>query len=163
LFVRKLGAPGHEELGLGAIVDGANPQIVLNEEIVRQIAPSADYMRAETRRQLAEIDRRRQRYMGDRLPAQIAGRTVIVVDDGIATGGTMKAALRALHKSGARWIVLAVPVAPPEIIAEMRAECDEIVCLRQPVPFGAVGAHYVNFDQTSDEEVVQLMESARAV
>jgi putative phosphoribosyl transferase len=163
LFVRKLGAPGHAELGIGAIVDGANPQIILNEDLVRQLAPGAAYIDAEVRRQLAEIDRRRQRYMGERLPTPIANRVVIVVDDGIATGGTVKAALAALHRSGASRIVLAVPVAPADSIAALRNDCDEIVCLAQPAPFYAVGAHYANFDQTTDDEVVRLLENARAI
>jgi putative phosphoribosyl transferase len=163
LFVRKLGAPGQPELGIGAIVDGANPQIVLNEEIVRQLAPSAAYIQEEVRRQLAEIDRRRQRYMGDDLPVPIAGRTVIVVDDGVATGGTVKAALKALHKSGAHWIVLAVPVAPSEVITALRSECDEVVCLWQPEFFHSVGSYYTNFEQTQDDEVVRLLAAARPI
>jgi putative phosphoribosyl transferase len=161
LFVRKLGAPGQPELGIGAIVDGANPQLVLNEEIVRRLAPGARYIQNEVRRQLAEIDRRRQRYMGDNLPVPIAGRTVIVVDDGIATGGTVKAALKALQKSGAHWIVLAVPVAPAEVITALRSECDEIVCLWQPESFHSVGRYYTRFEQTPDDEVVRLLAAAR--
>jgi putative phosphoribosyl transferase len=163
LFVRKLGAPGNPELGIGAIVDGAHPQIVLNEDLVRQLAPGAAYIDAEVRRQLAEIDRRRQRYMGQTLPIPIAGRTVIVVDDGIATGGTVRAALAALHMAGASRIVLAVPVAPAEAIDALRGDCDEIICLAQPTPFYAVGAHYANFEQTSDDEVVRLLDGARAI
>lgn len=161
VFVRKLGAPGHEELGIGAIVDGADPQLVLNDEIIRQLAPGAAYIEAEMRRQLVEIDRRRHEYMGGVPPIPTTGRTVIVVDDGIATGGTVRAALKALRKSGAARIVLAVPVAPAATIATLRDECDELVCLRQPEPFHAVGAHYAVFDQTSDAEVVQLLRDAR--
>lgn len=161
LFVRKLGAPGYEELGIGAVVDGADPQLVLNEEIIRQLAPSPDYIRAEMHRQLAEIERRRHAYVGGRKPASVDGRTVILVDDGIATGGTVKAALKGLRKSHAKRIILAVPVAPAAIAGELRRECDELVCLEQPDPFFAVGAHYVVFDQTSDAEVIGLLDEAR--
>lgn len=161
LFVRKLGAPGYEELGIGAVVDGADPQLVLNEDIVRDLAPTPDYIRAEMRRQLTEIDRRRRAYLGDQAPIPVAGRTVIVVDDGIATGGTVKAALKGLSKAQPARLILAVPVAPAQAIATLREDCDEIICLYQPYPFYAVGAHYVVFDQTSDAEVVRLLDAAR--
>ena len=161
LFVRKLGAPGYEELGIGAVVDGADPQLVLNEAVVRELAPNPAYIRAEMGRQLAEIERRRHAYRGDAPPVEVAGRTVIVVDDGIATGGTVKAALRGLRKAGPARLVLAVPVAPAETLREIADDCDEIVCLAQPYPFYAVGAHYAVFDQTSDEEVVRLLEASR--
>ncbi|MBO9623801.1 MAG: phosphoribosyltransferase [Sphingomonas sp.] len=158
LFVRKLGAPGHEELGIGAVVDGADPQLVLNEDIARQSGAGPDYVKQELRRQLGEIDRRRQAYMGERDPIPIPGRTVVVVDDGIATGGTVKAALRGVRKAGPTHLVLAVPVAPGDLIAELRKECDELVCLRMPEAFYAVGAHYADFSQTEDDEVVALLE-----
>jgi putative phosphoribosyl transferase len=157
LFVRKLGAPGHEELGIGAVVDGADPQLVLNEAIARQAGAGPDYVKAELRRQLGEIDRRRRAYIGDRESIPIAGRTVIVVDDGIATGGTVKAALRGVRKVAPAHLVLAVPVAPANIIAGLRDECDELVCLRTPEVFYAVGAHYADFTQTEDDEVVALL------
>jgi putative phosphoribosyl transferase len=139
LMVRKIGAPGHEEFGIGAVVDGADPQVVLNEEAMRALAPSPEYIRAELRRQLIEIDRRRQAYQGKREPIPVAGRTVIVVDEGIATGGTMLAALRGIRKNHPARLVLAVPVAPREAISALRGECDEIVCLATPDPFHAVG------------------------
>jgi putative phosphoribosyl transferase len=161
LMVRKIGAPGHEEFGIGAVVDGASPQLVLNEDAVRHLAVGQDYIREETARQLAEIERRRAAYCGDRPPPVIAGRTVIVVDDGIATGGTMKAALRGIRKSGPARLVLAVPVAPAPTIDELANECDEAVCLATPEPFGAVGAFYRDFSQTEDREVIALLGEAR--
>ncbi len=157
LFVKKIGAPGWPEYGMGAVVDGANPQIVLTEEIIRQIRPGSDYIEAEVQRQLREIARRRTAYLGDRKPIEMKDRTVIIVDDGIATGGTVKAALKGVRKNQPRKIILAVPVAPPSTLAELRDECDEIVCLSAPTPFGAVGSFYRNFDQTSDSEVISIM------
>jgi putative phosphoribosyl transferase len=162
LIVRKLGAPGHEELGIGAVIDGATPHLVLNEEIVRQLSPSPAYVRGEMQRQLDEIERRRRAYMGDVAPISPAGRTVIVIDDGIATGGTIRAALQGIRKAGPARLVLAVPVAPADTLVALRRDCDDIVCLHQPEPFYAVGAHYRTFDQTSDGEVVALMRDARA-
>lgn len=161
LIVRKLGAPGHEELGIGALVDGQAPHLVLNEDIVRQLGPSPAYVREELQRQLTEIERRRRAYLGDARPISPTGRTVIVIDDGIATGGTIRAALEGIRKTGPARLVLAVPVAPAETIAALRPLCDEIVCLHQPEPFFAVGAHYQRFEQTSDAEVVRLLSNAR--
>ena len=161
LLVRKIGAPGHEELGLGAVVDGHDPQLVLNEDLVRAVAPPPGYIEAEKQRQLAEIERRRQHYLGDRSPVAVEGRTVIVVDDGIATGATVKAALSGLARNHPARLVLAVPVAPADTVEELSAECDELVCLATPDPFYAVGPHYGDFRQTEDAEVVHLLAEAR--
>ena len=161
LVVRKLGAPGHAELGIGAVVDGAPPQAVINQALANRVGATPDYLEAEESRQIAEIERRRRAYRGDRPAPAIAGRTVIVVDDGIATGGTMKAALRALRSRGPKSLVLAVPVAPGDSLAELESECDEIVCLEQPAPFYAVGGHYEDFAQTEDTEVVRLLAEGR--
>lgn len=160
LLVRKIGAPGHEELGIGAIVDGANPQIVLNDEIVRMTGATPAYIDAEAARQLAELERRRKAYRGGASPVELKGRTVIVVDDGIATGGTVKAALQGLRLASPARLVLAVPVAPADSLSALRTLCDELICLMSPSPFYAVGAHYLDFSQTSDEEVIQLLEAA---
>nr|WP_028168126.1 phosphoribosyltransferase [Bradyrhizobium elkanii] len=161
VLVRKIGAPGHEELGLGAVVDGAKPQVVMNDEIVRAIEPGADYLKAETSRQLLEIERRRCLYRDSEPPVDITGRTVIVIDDGIATGGTMRAVLKALSRAGTRRLVLAVPVAPPDTLEALNAEADEVICLMNPESFFAVGMHYRDFNQISDRQVVELLRRAK--
>lgn len=161
VLVRKLGAPGQEELGIGAVVDGARPHTVWNEEMVRLIRPSSEYLEAEERRQLAELERRGALYRGDRPSPDPSGRTVIVVDDGIATGATVRAVLEALAEAGPHRQVLAVPVAPRDSLETLRRAADEVVCLATPEPFYAVGAHYRNFEQTSDAEVTMLLDEAR--
>lgn len=153
LIVRKLGAPGQPELGIGAVIDGDAPEIVLN----RNMRLPAAYIHDEARRQLLEIERRRKEYLCDAAPRPVAGRTVIVVDDGVATGGTVRAALQTLRKKQPARLVLAVPVAPRDILASLGQECDEIVCLATPEPFYAVGAHYLDFTQTCDDEVKRLL------
>lgn len=160
VLVRKIGLPGQPEFGLGAVVNGTKPHTVLNEELVAQIGVSQGYLDSEMQRQLAEIERRRSAYRGDRPSHTVGGRTVIVVDDGIATGSTVRVALQALRRAGAARLVLAVPVAPRETLAELAQEVDEIVCLATPEPFYAVGEHYADFEQTSDEEVVELLRAA---
>ena len=160
IMVRKIGAPGHKEYGIGAIVDGAPPQIVLDHAIARTVGATDAYIEREVASELAEIERRRAAYRTGP-PCQVKGRTAIVVDDGIATGNTVEAALRALAKSGPAKIILAVPVAPHSALARLRPLCDAVVCLATPEPFYAVGAHYADFGQTSDEEVVDLLARAR--
>lgn len=161
ILVRKIGAPGFPELGLGAVVDGAHPQLVLNEDLIRRVNPPPGYLESEERRQLLEIERRRKIYCGDSPPLKVEQATVIVVDDGIATGGTMMAALKALASEGVARLVVAVPVASREAIAGLTAQADDVVCLLTPPDFRAVGSYYDDFEQTSDDEVVALLEAAR--
>jgi predicted phosphoribosyltransferase/dienelactone hydrolase len=161
VLVRKIGAPGHEELGLGAVVDGVGAQTVMNDDIVRAIAPEPAYIERETSRQLAEIERRRRIYRAGAPPVDVTGRTAIVVDDGIATGGTVRAVLKALKRAKPRRLVLAVPVAPRDTLVRLRSEADEVICLVSPEPFLAVGHHYEDFDATSDQEVVDLLRRSK--
>ena len=161
LMVRKIGAPGHEEYGIGAVVDGAAHQVVIDEALARMVGASRDYIDLQVSRELREIERRRAIYRaGD--PVAITGRTVIIVDDGIATGGTVRAALQGIARAEPAQIVLAVPLAPAEVISEMEKLCDRVVCLSSPSPFRAVGMHYRDFRQTEDGEVIRLLAEARS-
>lgn len=160
LLVRKIGAPGHAEYGIGAVVDGANPQIVIDEATAQMVGADKAYIDRTVARELAELERRRSAYRSGS-PEPLAGRTVIVVDDGIATGNTVKAALQGLARAGAAMVVLAVPVAPASTLQELHKLCVRVVCLIAPEPFYAVGAHYRDFDQTSDAEVIRLLALAR--
>lgn len=160
LLVRKIGAPGHEEYGIGALVHGASPQVVIDEAMARMVGATQAYIDAQVSRQLAEIERRRALYhTGRGIPLQ--GCTAIVVDDGIATGGTVRAALQALAGAGPSRVILAVPLAPAEVLPELRPLCDEVICLATPYPFHAVGMHYHDFTQTEDDEVIRLLAEAR--
>ena len=160
IMVRKIGAPGHEEYGLGAVVDGLDPQLVLNDEVMQLVRPPPGYIEEEQQRQLAEIERRKALYLRSRPSLPVKDRVVIVVDDGIATGGTAKAALMALSRNGAARVVLAVPVAPSDVVDEFSKLADEVICLARPEPFLAVGLHYADFSQTTDEAVVALLDRA---
>ncbi|RBI66412.1 phosphoribosyltransferase [Vreelandella sulfidaeris] len=160
VIVRKIGAPGQPEFGLGAVVDGEPPQVVWNQETLKIFQPSESYLEAEIQRQLSELTRRRHVYIGSRAPINVSERRVLLVDDGIATGGTAKAAARALRQANATTVTLAVPVAPQSTLDELATEVDDLICLATPEPFIAVGMHYHDFTQTSDEEVISLLQSA---
>jgi putative phosphoribosyl transferase len=160
LFVRKIGAPGHPELGIGALVDGAEPQVVMNTAVEQMVAPPPGYVDQQIRQELQEIERRREAYLGQRAPTVLRDRTVLVVDDGVATGGTVRAALQGVKKAGARRVVLAVPIGPADVIQSLRADAEEVVCLATPEPFYAVGLWYGDFAQTTDDEVVGLLAQA---
>jgi putative phosphoribosyl transferase len=155
IVVRKLGVPFQPELGFGAV--GEDGVRVLNDDVVRMTGLTADEQARVEQRERAEVERRARRFRGDRPPVPLSGRTVVVVDDGLATGGTARAALRVARAHGASRVVLAVPVAPPETLAAMEYDADEVVCLETPVPFFAIGQWYADFTQTSDEEVVRFL------
>lgn len=160
ILVRKIGAPWNPELAIGAVVDGLKPQTYLNQGIIHTLGVPADYVRAESARQLDEIERRRALYLRGRPRLDVSGATVLVVDDGIATGATMRIALEAVKDAGAAWRVLAVPVAPADTLAELRADYDEAVCIATPQDFGALSLFYRNFRQTTDDEVISLLDRA---
>ena len=160
VLVRKIGVPWQSELALGAVSDGPASDIFIDRDLARSLAIPETYIAAETKTQLEEIERRRSSYIAGRPPIEIAGGTAIVDDDGIATGATMRVALRAVRRRGPARLVLAVPVAPPETLAEFRTEADEIVCLQSPPAFGAIGFYYRDFHQMSDAEVTALLAAA---
>lgn len=153
VLVRKIGAPGQPELAVGAVVDGAAREIVLNEDIVAELGVSAGYIEATAARELDTIERRRRMWMGGKPYPSLTGRTVIVVDDGIATGATMRAALVAVRRREPATLIVAAPVAPPSVARAMRALADEVVCLIEPEVFGAIGYFYGDFAQVEDAEV----------
>jgi predicted phosphoribosyltransferase len=157
-IVRKLGVPGFEELAAGAIASGGVR--VLNEDVTRAIPHAEEMIEAVTVRETAELERREQIYREGRPPPQLRGRIVILVDDGLATGATMRAAVKALRQRGAAKIVVAVPVGPPDTCREIEQEADETICLSTPPFFQAVGQYYEDFSQTSDEDVRELLSQA---
>lgn len=157
LFVRKIGAPDQPELALGAVVDGARAETVLNHDIIDALRISDDVINRITAREVEEISRRRRAYLGTRRHAPITGRSAIVVDDGIATGASMRAALLAVRRHKPKRLVLAVPVAPPDVVAGLEAEVDEVVCLATPDPFYAISLYYADFRQLDDDDVTAVL------
>lgn len=158
VLVRKLGAPSHEELAMGAVADaGGSACTVRNDEVIEMLGVDAETFDAVRAEQLREIERRRAAYLGDRPRAHVAGRVAIVVDDGVATGATTRAALRAVRRQGPSKLVLAVPVAPTDMLPDLRADADEVVCLEAYPAFGAVGLYYADFRQVTDGEVTGIL------
>jgi putative phosphoribosyl transferase len=158
LIVRKLGMPGHEEFAMGAV--GSGGVRVLQSGVPGLMGVTAHDVDLVTARELAELQRRERAYLGGRPPLDLAGRSVILVDDGVATGSTMLAAIEVARKLGPRTLVLAVPVAPPDTAAALAARVDDLVCLSTPLQFRSVGQWYETFGQTSDEEVQDLLATA---
>ena len=161
LMVRKIGAPGQRELAVAAVVDGGHPEIVVDEENLRLSGADRAYVDAEAEHALKEMERRRALYMRGRAPVGLTAKSVVLVDDGIATGTTVRAALKALQRCKAARLVLAVPVAPADAVAQLRAKVDDLVCLSQPAFFHAVSLHYRDFHQIGDDEVIALLDAAR--
>ncbi len=157
VLVRKIGAPIYPELAMGAVVDGGAPVIVRNDNIIAELGIDETEFQRACDRELAEITRRRRLYLGDRAPIDVKDRLAIVVDDGIATGATTKAALRAIRMRKPKRLLLAVPVAPTDSLRELGKEADEVICLEDYEYFGAVGAYYGDFRQISDEEVIDTL------
>lgn len=156
ILVRKLGVPGHEEYAMGAIAEGGLR--FLNQDTLNQLRLSQAQIDAVIAREQAELLRRNRLYRADRPAEALAGKTVIVIDDGLATGATMQVAVAALKQAHAKAIVVAVPVASMESCAELRPQVDRLVCLHQPLDFGGVGRWYADFTQVSDEQVIELLQ-----
>jgi putative phosphoribosyl transferase len=155
VIARKIGVPIQPELAMGAVAEGGEP--VRNEDVIALVGVAEAEFAAVCARERREIERRRRRYVGERAPVDVAGRTAIVVDDGIATGATMRAALRAVRARRPAKVVLAVPVAPTSLLEALRADADDVVCLEEHEPFAAIGMFYRDFTQVTDEEVIELL------
>jgi predicted phosphoribosyltransferase len=162
LLVRKVGLPWQPELAMGAIVDGGTPIVLRNEEVLAMVHVSAEVFNAACARELAEIERRRRCYLGEQAPLDPKGRVVIVVDDGIATGATMKVALMALRVRQPKLTVIAVPVAAHQSLQALRNEADRLICLETPEDLVAIGYYYREFRQLDDDDVVRLLAEVRA-
>ena len=160
VIARKIGAPGNPELAIGAVA--ADGTTVLDESLVAQLGVSQDYIEMTTERERAEIERRLRAYRGDRPPPEVTGKTAVVADDGVGTGATTLAAIRSLRKQEPRELILAVPVGPPDTVEMLSREVDRAVVLSTPEPFWAVGAFYRRFEQTTDQQVVDLLRETAA-
>lgn len=155
--VRKLGVPGHEELAMGAIASGGVR--VVHEASLRSLGLGEELLEAVARREHREVERRERLFRGARPPLNLRGRCVILVDDGLATGATMRAAIQSIRLAGPRAVVMAVPVGSPEVVGEFAGLADEVICVEQPYPFFAVGVWYRRFGQVTDEQVIELLEA----
>jgi predicted phosphoribosyltransferase len=157
VLVRKIGVPAQPELAMGAVVNGGAPIVVRNDDVIALAGVTEAEFNAIRDRELAEIERRRRLYLGSRAPAPVEGRLAIVIDDGVATGATTRAALRGTRLRRPARLVLAVPVAATDTLATLRTEADEVVCLEDHISFGAIGFYYADFRQLSDQEVKDIM------
>lgn len=155
VVVRKVGAPNNPEFGVGAV--GEEGVVLLNRSTLDRLGLGEDELRASVEEEQSELERRLERYRRGRPAAEVRGRTAILVDDGVATGGSAKAAIEVLRERGAGKVVLAVPVGPPESISDLEKTADEVVCLETPASFMAVGTWYRDFGQTRDEQVIDLL------
>ncbi|MGB9659810.1 MAG: phosphoribosyltransferase [Nitrososphaerales archaeon] len=159
IIPRKIGAPNQPELAIGAVTEDGTT--ILNQDIVQYLRVPDDYIKTEVKRQIEEIKRRIQRYLGDKPRLSIEGKVAILIDDGVATGATTRAAIASIRKRKPALIVLAMPVGPPDTVKELREDADKVICLMTPEPFFAIGQFYENFEQTSDEEVIQILNKLR--
>lgn len=160
ILVRKIGVPWQPELAAAAIVDGERPDLVLNHRVMDALAITEADIESAIPPQIKEIERRRKLYIGERRPIPVQGRTVIVVDDGIATGTTARAALQALRRRGPKTLILAVPVGATDSLAELEQDADSVICLERPAHFNAIGQFYADFHQLSDDEVIKAFGTA---
>lgn len=160
LLVRKIGAPWQRDMAVGAIVGGCEPQVVLNDDLIAATGVSQEYIARETANQLREIERRRRIYVADRRPFDLRGRVAIIVDDSVATGASLRAAIRGVKQCGAAKVVLAVPVVSRDIVEVLSGEVDELVCLMTPEHLGEINAFFKDYRQVHDDEVVTLLSQA---
>ena len=160
VLVRKIGVPYQPELAAAAVVDGGDAEIVVNDEVMRLAGITDEYIQAEAKTELLEIERRRHIYLEGRPRVPIENRTLILVDDGIATGASIRAAIAALRRKKPKKLIVAVPVAPLDTVAKLGSSVDEVICLETPDPFYAIGMHYDDFHQVPDDEVIELMNEA---
>lgn len=161
VLVRKIGAPHNPEVAAGAVVDGPAHRVVFNPQVLRMLGLTEADFQPQIARKLEEIEARRKMWLGDRAPVDVTGRSVIVVDDGVATGATMRAALAALADKNPHELIVAVPVAAPDTLRELEPLADRIIALEAPWPFHAVGLHYQHFGQVDDNEVTEMLAQAR--
>jgi putative phosphoribosyl transferase len=158
VLARKIGVPCQPELAMGAVADGGSPVVVRNEDVIAMAGVGEGEFEAACQRELKEIKRRRRRYLGTRTPCEAEGRVAIVVDDGVATGATTRAALRAVRARRPKTLILAVPVAPPDALEALKSEADETICLEVHADFGAIGYFYADFHQLDDDEVIAILD-----
>jgi putative phosphoribosyl transferase len=159
IIPRKISAPDQPELAIGAVTEDGTT--ILNQDILQYLRVPDDYIKAEVKRQEEEIKRRIQKYLGDKPRVPIKGKIIILIDDGVATGATIRAAIASIRKRKPALIVLAIPVGPIDTIEELRKDADRVICLMTPEPFFAIGQFYENFEQTSDKEVIQILNKFR--